>query len=317
MHARRRTAFTLIELLVVIGIIGVLLGLLLPAVQKVRAAVANVQCRNNLKQIALAAQNYHDVVGAYPPGLNVSPNSRDPNGGVWNFPPPFAGPYTGLLAYLLPYVEQDNVYNKIPQTLFDPNTTQGAWAYSYGPWDFEDHNVSINQWNGTGANYPKAANAKIATYLCPSDPGVSAPYVIDAFIIRCRPPSMPWGWAWDWVLNIPGYGRELGRTNYLGVGGGYGKVDPDDPIHQPWTPFAGIYYNNSKTRMAEITDGTSNTLAFGEALGGIHIDGTRDMELSWMGAGWSLTKDGLAPAYGQGLRIKSCVNYCPALDPVK
>src|SRR5262249_25748119 len=105
----RRRAFTLIELLVVIAIITVLLRVLLPAVQKVRAAAARAQCVNNLKQIALAALNYEATYGYFPPGLNVSPNSRDPNPS-YNFPPPFAGPYAGCLAYLLPYVEQDNVY---------------------------------------------------------------------------------------------------------------------------------------------------------------------------------------------------------------
>ena len=108
MYARRRTAFTLIELLVVIGVIGVLLGLLLPAVQKVREAANCATCTNNLKQIALAAHNYESVNGSFPPGLNVSPNSRDLNAS-WNLPVPWAGPYTGCLAYLLPYIEQEAI----------------------------------------------------------------------------------------------------------------------------------------------------------------------------------------------------------------
>jgi prepilin-type processing-associated H-X9-DG protein len=288
-------------LLVVIGIIAILLGLLLPAVQKVRGAVARIQCVNNLKQIALAAQNYHDANGSFPPGLNVSPNSIDPYP-YYNFPEPWRGPYTGSLAYLLPFVEQDNVYKRliaIDPGLFQLNSKSPAWAYGYGPWDFLDQSLPTSQWNGTGGGYPKAANTDIRVYRCPSDPGVSAPLVLDALMFNTRP---PFGFfvAFDWVLNIPGYGRELGRSNYVGVMGGYGLVFPDDPSpnHQGFRPYTGIYYANSATRVTDITDGTSNTLAFGEYLGGLHNDGTREMEASWMGAGCLPTKWGLAPIYG-------------------
>jgi prepilin-type N-terminal cleavage/methylation domain-containing protein len=141
MCTRQRTAFTLIELLVVIAIIGILLGLMLPAVQKVRTAVARVQCLNNLRQIALAAQNYETDHRVFPPGLNVSPNSRNRNP-QYNYPPPFAGPYVGVLAYLLPYIEQDNVYNQLPSTLFDLKTTAGAVMYNNELFDFQDPALS-------------------------------------------------------------------------------------------------------------------------------------------------------------------------------
>src|SRR5262245_60321806 len=99
---RRRTAFTLIELLVVIAIIAVLIGLLLPAVQKVREAAARTQCQNNLKQIGIALHNYAGVYGKFPPATT----RRTDNNNTWMHGPTW-------WVYILPHVELDAAYNKI------------------------------------------------------------------------------------------------------------------------------------------------------------------------------------------------------------
>src|SRR5947209_135987 len=102
----RRSAFTLIELLVVIAIIAILIGLLLPAVQKVREAAARMKCQNNLKQIALAAMNFESAYGLLPTGNIVSPNGNPGTFCEYN------GGCTGTLALLLPYVEQLPLFQK-------------------------------------------------------------------------------------------------------------------------------------------------------------------------------------------------------------
>jgi prepilin-type N-terminal cleavage/methylation domain-containing protein/prepilin-type processing-associated H-X9-DG protein len=309
---RKRPAFTLIELLVVIAIIAVLIGLLLPAVQKVREAASRMSCTNNLKQIGLAAMNYESSNGVLPPGLNLSPNSTGVSSYV--FASPNSGPYTSVLVYLLPYIEQGNVYNEIPTNLLPLNTTAPAWAYATGPFSSPTYDS-----NHTGYGFIPAY-AHIKSFECPSDNlywGIipqSSGGIIDAYWTMGG--SIWIDYVYDGTFFNNANGNEWGRTNYIGCAGYLGANDSTTssaaapPLFNGYN-CEGVYYANSRTKIVSITDGTSNTIGFGETLAGT-ATGVRDFAVTWFGAGSMPTAWGLTNTpdwYNFSSRHQGIVNF--------
>jgi prepilin-type N-terminal cleavage/methylation domain-containing protein len=259
----RRSAFTLIELLVVIAIIAVLIGLLVPAVQKVREAANRLACSNNLKQVALAIHNYHDQYGRFPTMFY---------GGYGNTPP--AGGYKAtsmcwsFLAKLLPYIEHENLYR-----------AARIDAAANG-WPLPPEQPGVNQQEyeipaGTPGTIQFAGAALtgtvIKTYLCPSDPGINPGNYQDTRVYM--------------MGRNQANGTFAGKTSYYGVGGGgpfpWGDYrntgtmgnDPTIPANfsgwnnDPWRNGDGILYPSNFRRpvnIAGVLDGLSNTLLIGE-----------------------------------------------------
>lgn len=209
MRTKRSGGFTLVELLVVIAIIGILVALLLPAIQAAREAARRTECVNNLKQLGLGLHNYHDTTGCFPPGVleNAVPYGGGVNGRRQNFH-----------VHLLPYVEQSSVYDRI-----DWN---GA---SYGIlW----YRGSAAEWTGSPLPY----------LTCPSDPNG------DSFLF-------------DGTQNFS-------RTNYFGVFDGLQLGD----LTSPGAGEKAFFGRNRVTRIRDIMDGTSHTLAMTESLTGAGSD---------------------------------------------
>jgi len=287
----RRSAFTLIELLVVIGIISLLMALLLPAIQKVREAANKMLCGSNLRQLAIAAHNYATDRKKLPAGMynsTVAVTGFQAN----------EGPYVGVIAALLPYIEADSLYQamRYPDNLSSTGhslvvsvTTNTGKAW------FDTTTI------GGALNVGAAdiARSKIPLLKCPSDNiDESANHVL---LTTAGQVNNPWAME-DIEISS---GNLLGRTNYFGVAG---------MLFEGWwtTAYDGILRNRSTLTLGQITvkDGTSNTLLFGESVGGAGYDqaGVRDAVFAWMGAG------SLATCKGLRARNKSQLEYGPLVE---
>lgn len=196
-----RAGFTLVELLVVIAIIGVLIALLLPAVQQAREAARRMQCTNNLKQLGLAVHNYHDTFGALPAGW-IRP------GNLANYP---NNNYWGWGALILPFIEQNSLHDQI--------NFNWEWVKS----------------SSTGNPNSDLSTTAINGFQCPSD------------------------------ITGPKNGKENdnGTSNYLG---NYGNKSLTGSEYGT-SADRGIFTRNSSVGLRDITDGTSNTVLFGEKTG--------------------------------------------------
>jgi prepilin-type N-terminal cleavage/methylation domain-containing protein/prepilin-type processing-associated H-X9-DG protein len=290
-RSSRRSAFTLIELLVVIAIIAVLIGLLLPAVQKVREAANRMSCSNNLKQIATAAHNYHSTYATLPPGYSgPKPNVDYPDPGNLNNATvvgPDNAKWIGVLVYLLPYMEQDNIYKQLL-------TASGGYGERPGDPTGIDNPPA---WWTTNPDWT-LAHTQIKSYLCPSDepPGGTLSGGSCALMHSYRPPGVPVGEAAGTVMYyFPGV-SDLGKTNYTGVAGpgwDHGTLRAPSSLNATYRPYTGVFNNRSKVVLGNIYDGTSNTLMFGEGRGGSDSSGIRDFQWTWVGTGAIATFRGI------------------------
>jgi prepilin-type N-terminal cleavage/methylation domain-containing protein/prepilin-type processing-associated H-X9-DG protein len=224
--SRPKHGFTLIELLVVIAIIAVLIGLLLPAVQKIREAANRMSCSNNLKQIGLALHNYHDTNLSFPPGgVTNGPCCGTQSGATWTI-------------YILPYIEQDNLHRQ----------------YDY---------TKSNEVNAAPTLANSVLRQFVKTYNCPSDLNVNQLIVPDSGPGSDRLYATGSYRGMAGVTDGLGwFDAECGRIYPLGQRGVlHSTSDPRSPTPFPPKYSAPPY---GPERIASITDGTSNTLMVGE-----------------------------------------------------
>jgi prepilin-type N-terminal cleavage/methylation domain-containing protein/prepilin-type processing-associated H-X9-DG protein len=231
--------FTLIELLVVIAIIGVLIGLLVPAVQKVRESANRMKCQNNLKQIGLALHAYEGANGRFPPAyVRTSGRQSGTAHGIsypddnWNGPTGWAW---GTL--ILPYVEQDNLYKSLRLDL-------PCWAPENAPF----------------------VKTKLSIFLCPSASGGSDGFAVESDSGDGRhgtPLSPAIVFAHAHYVTNAGVNQPWGRSTAYS----YDLTIPE-PVPEPTGALVdvinGPFYRDSRTRVADVTDGLSNTVFIGE-----------------------------------------------------
>jgi len=337
----KRSGFTLIELLVVIAIIAVLIGLLLPAVQKVREAANRMSCQNNLKQIGLAAQNFHDANMKLPPGYFGPTMPPTGNQGFNN------SQFCGHLSMLLPYLEQDNLYKTIftayegapngsptgtlPKAcnLFDPKMDTG-YDPTGGFW-FQDPATCTGPAPHGPGYYPPinytAAAVKVKTFLCPSapntiphnnafgaNPGAHGTVIGPHFYFDSGNTFHFSWWYDDWNGAEPYF--PSGRTNYHGCGG----TGKGNGTFAGWTLYEGVYCNRSEHTLGQLAvqDGTSNTLMYGEACG-MRSSGTPGeqwaWDVGWFGGGtlptvWGLSQGEDARMYQFSSAHTGIVQFC-------
>jgi prepilin-type N-terminal cleavage/methylation domain-containing protein/prepilin-type processing-associated H-X9-DG protein len=236
-----RRGFTLIELLVVIAIIAILIGLLLPAVQKVREAANRMSCSNNCKQIGLALMNYESSYEKFPPASQVPWGRVGKDDCHMDYTGPF-GPNWAVL--LLPYIEQDNLYRQANVASFP--------------------GVPIGTPNGTpppgvdGMGWRTVVGTTVKTYVCPSDSKTRIMFNSPSV------PGTPDGWARG------SYGVTAGYEDYDHVAGGATfKSSKKNVAGAAGLISSPMMSSNFGCKIADITDGTSNTIMVAELRAGL------------------------------------------------
>ncbi len=235
---RRWHGFTLIELLVVIAIIAVLIGLLLPAVQKVREAANRLKCQNNLKQIGIAMHNFHDTMGFLPSA--GSTDGKPLSGGPW----PCAGEGTNWAPYLMPYIEQGNIWYRLTFT------GDAGWT--------DDQNQRPPCFSSAVNNVKLSAGVVLPIFRCPSDPRPS--------LIRNDSNVRP---ADQFMVTRNSYVAIAGAVDRLDAAGQFRESRNTDAtswsIDFGITAWGGLIVPAfSRVSFGSIPDGLSNTLMIAE-----------------------------------------------------